>query len=963
MVPDGPLVAPAGLLALLLELCSEILCIAKKHVVESDRRGGSAFEDSAILGLKGKFDLWVDLAALKGIVAPLVQTKSGPADSHPRIALHPSRPCHSHPTGRHCSEPATPSRRPPIQKPQVPPKPPHLLGQGPEKRRKWIPPPPSRPLPATPPKPVKTPTPPGRGQEKESVKSVCLLIEKFENSRVPILGVPRRAQLRLSLSMDTALDSTEPAEMRLGTRDPGDASLADKLALSVSEKMADVTELSGFGALRIDGVSATSAGGEDGGGAGDGDGTEGSCELNDNQATEQNGNGKIPNRDSGIDSPSCNVDGEVFPNEDAIDEEDLNESVTETETELESEARAGMGMGSKRDSTQDEDSDMDEGSSGEQDGAEGPKSEQPAESSKCTESQKLLNIARELLHTEEAYVKRLHLLDQVFCTKLTEAGIPQDVITGIFSNISSIYRFHGQFLLPELKTRITDEWNSNPRIGDILQKLAPFMKMYGEYVKNFDRAMELVSMWTQRSSQFKSVVQNIQKQDVCGNLTLQHHMLEPVQRIPRYEMLLKDYLKKLPEDTLDRKDAEKALELISTAANHSNAAIRKMEKMHKLLEVYERLGGEEDIVNPANELIKEGHIKKMSAKNGTAQDRYLYLFNNMVLYCVPKLRLMGQKFSVRERIDIAGMEVQEEVKHNLPHTFAIIGKQRSLELQARNEEEKGDWIQVILATIDRHKQNSETFNKAFNSSFSRDEDQVPESPGLWSNTSMDSDGGIHERKSSRKKEQTCKGCTESFHSITKRRHHCKACGAVRAGRGGAGRGRKGQSVGNARRRRSRITRPAACAGSVSPGRGARGRRGRGPRGEPRKRAAVEKQNSLGTENCLFSSFLHVQEKGRSWTKAWVAVTKTEPLVLYLQTSGQEGRGARAIPLSGYEVSLPAEKQEMRNVFKLSHSQQTLLLSAQDCDLQTKWMEILNRASKGEPPTETPVSSAEFRKSQ
>lgn len=47
--------------------------------------------------------------------------------------------------------------------------------------------------------------------------------------------------------------------------------------------------------------------------------------------------------------------------------------------------------------------------------------------------------------------------------------------------------------------------------------------------------------------------------------------------------------------------------------------------MHKLLEVYERLGGEEDIVNPANELIKEGHIQKLSAKNGTAQDRHLIL--------------------------------------------------------------------------------------------------------------------------------------------------------------------------------------------------------------------------------------------------------------------------------------------------------------------------------------------------
>lgn len=47
---------------------------------------------------------------------------------------------------------------------------------------------------------------------------------------------------------------------------------------------------------------------------------------------------------------------------------------------------------------------------------------------------------------------------QVFCTKLTEAAIPQDVITGIFSNISSIYIFHDKFLLPELKTRITGEW-------------------------------------------------------------------------------------------------------------------------------------------------------------------------------------------------------------------------------------------------------------------------------------------------------------------------------------------------------------------------------------------------------------------------------------------------------------------------------------------------------------------------
>ncbi|XP_041656139.1 faciogenital dysplasia [Cheilinus undulatus] len=870
------------------------------------------------------------------------------------------RQCHDRPAIKPRPQSSTSPRPPTAQKPQVPPKPTHLLALGQDKKPKRIPPAPSRPLPAPPPPPKPKPgvTPPGLGAQQREAQKVGLLIERFENSKVPILGVLPRSQLHLCLRMDTASDITSCSQDTNAAKVAGDSSPVDKLALGTSERTDEVSELSRPTSALLDssdearldscaeddimhdGVSCLDIVEQE----------EGSShELLDNpDSSEQNG--KIPNRDSGIDSPSCTAEGEVFPNEDAIDEEDHYDSVTETES-----VSCCVTLGNKRDSTQDEDSDLDEGSSGEihslTDTQAGYLTDAHSEAHKCSEAQKLLNIAKELLHTEEAYVKRLNLLDQVFCTKLTEAGIPQDVITGIFSNISSIYCFHDKFLLPELKTRITGEWDSTPRIGDILQKLAPFMKMYGEYVKNFDRAMDLVNTWTQRSSQFKSVVQNIQKQDVCGNLTLQHHMLEPVQRIPRYELLLKDYLKKLPEDALDRKDAEKALELISTAANHSNAAIRKMEKMHKLLEVYERLGGEEDIVNPANELIKEGHIKKMSAKNGTAQDRYLYLFNNMLLYCVPKLRLMGQKFSVRERIDIAGMEVQENVKQNLPHTFAITGKQRSLELQARTAEEKEDWIQVILATIERHKQNSETFNKAFNSSFSREDDHVPESPGPWCNTSIDSDGErLHERKSSRKKDkekQTCKGCNETF-NFTKRKHHCKSCGAAICAK-------CSKTLDN---KTSRVC-PECFEASLS-------LENLGV-GEQKRKALPERQTSLMGENCLICGHLQVQEKGKSWTKMWVAVTKTEPLVLYIQSNGQESKGARAVPLPGFEVaaasSSAGDKSELKHAVRLSHTQQTLLLSAQDAELQAKWLDVLFKAARGETPTEASNSLTEHRKSQ
>ncbi|XP_037334134.2 faciogenital dysplasia isoform X2 [Pungitius pungitius] len=899
-------------------------------------------------------------ALLSDLPASSLQYQCGSVDflCSPRLAKKGQTPrqCHDRPAVKPRPQPSASPRPPTAQKPQVPPKPSHLLALGQDKKPKRIPPPPSRPLPAPPPPPKPKPglTPPGPGaQPQKEAQKVGLLIERFENSRVPILGVLPRSQLHLCLRMETASDATSPGGQDPAAKVAGGPSPGDKLALGASERTHEAPELSRPASAHADGsedaplddcgVARHSGGAER---------AEGSSHglLDNPDSSEQNG--KIPNRDSGIDSPSCAAEGEVFPNEDAIDEEDHYDSVTETES-----VSCCVALGNKRDSTQDEDSDLDEGSGGDvqslPDAQAGDLADAHSEAHRCSETQNLLNIAKELLHTEEAYVKRLNLLDQVFCTKLTETGIPQDVITGIFSNISSIYCFHDKFLLPELKTRITGEWDSNPRIGDILQKLAPFMKMYGEYVKNFDRAMDLVNTWTQRSSQFKSVVQNIQKQDVCGNLTLQHHMLEPVQRIPRYELLLKDYLKKLPDDALDRKDAEKAVELISTAANHSNAAIRKMEKMHKLLEVYERLGGEEDIVNPANELIKEGHIKKMSAKNGTAQDRYLYLFNNMVLYCVPKLRLMGQKFSVREKIDIAGMEVQENVKQNLPHTFAIIGKQRSLELQARTAEEKEDWIQVILATIERHKQNSETFNKAFNSSLSREDDQhPPESPGPWCNTSIDSDGErLHERKSSRKKEkekQTCKGCNESF-NFTKRKHHCKSCGASICAK-----------CSRNLDKTSRVC-PECFEASAS----------LEALGEQKRKAAPERQASLTGDNCLLCGHLQLQEKGKSWSKMWGAVTKAEPLVLYLQSSGQDSRGARQVPLAGFEVSAappaPAggEKPEVRHAFCLSHHQQTLLLSAPDAELQAKWVEVLSNAAAaaGEAPAGAPTSATENRKSQ
>lgn len=202
--------------------------------------------------------------------------------------------------------------------------------------------------------------------------SFLVFLEKCECAfcfpRVPILGLLPRSQLHLCLRMDSASDISCGQDATAKVAGDSSSSPVDKLALGSSERTDEVSDLPCLATMRIDGsddAALDDLHAEDDithgiSCLGDVEREEGSShELLDNpDSSEQNG--KIPNRDSGIDSPSCTAEGEVFPNEDAIDEEDHYDSVTETES-----VSYCVTLGNKRDSTQDEDSDLDEGSSGE----------------------------------------------------------------------------------------------------------------------------------------------------------------------------------------------------------------------------------------------------------------------------------------------------------------------------------------------------------------------------------------------------------------------------------------------------------------------------------------------------------------------------------------------------------------------------------------------------------------------
>ena len=76
-------------------------------------------------------------------------------------------------------------------------------------------------------------------------------------------------------------------------------------------------------------------------------------------------------------------------------------------------------------------------------------------------------------------------------------------------HITWLWRFHFSaymcFIILFINFRIGE-----PCIGGVMRKFAPFLKLYSEYVKNFDCAMETMTYWLDKCPRFLQIVKDIQ---------------------------------------------------------------------------------------------------------------------------------------------------------------------------------------------------------------------------------------------------------------------------------------------------------------------------------------------------------------------------------------------------------------------------------------------------------------------
>ncbi|XP_026277947.2 FYVE, RhoGEF and PH domain-containing protein 4 [Frankliniella occidentalis] len=567
---------------------------------------------------------------------------------------------------------------------------------------------------------------------------------------------------------------------------------------------------------------------------------------------------------------------------------------------------------------------------------------------------RLFRLANELLMTERSYVAVLNLIDQVFHFRVDQENrahhmFPQETVPQMFSNIKSIYKFHNDHLLPQLEERM-GKWDMDPRIGDIMKTSAPFLKLYSEYVKNFDSAMSLINAMQAKNARFAAIMHEIHQMPECGNLTLTHHMLSPIQRIPRYELLLKDYLKKLSDDSNDRGDTEKALHLVSLAANHANEAMKKISQFQQLLEIQENISGAVDLVSPTRELLKEGKVHKISARSTDHQERYLFLFSDVLLLCSPRLIsnrvISGPTYRLRVKFDIESLQVLEGDNIETENTFYIRDQSccKTVELYTHTSKEKEVWLDALFRAMD------ELYRRKSSLRISPESDstngcvlgQSDDSPVTAPDVDLGKRAPTLKRMDSAR---LCKDCEGSF-GVMRRKHHCHACGLVVCGKC-SGHKMPLQFEGNKMCRvcqscyKILIQRSAPNSPEISAS--------NSPAAFSRGKGVLEVPANAP---CVLSGYMQLKTS-KSWVSRWFALHSD--FVLYSFRSHSDKRAMTATPVPGFTVLLVLDNKGepesgKEKTFKMYHKRKTYYFQTSAKEDTMRWVHALEMASHAELPS-------------
>uniref|UniRef100_A0A4W3IV44 Uncharacterized protein n=1 Tax=Callorhinchus milii TaxID=7868 RepID=A0A4W3IV44_CALMI len=178
-------------------------------------------------------------------------------------------------------------------------------------------------------------------------------------------------------------------------------------------------------------------------------------------------------------------------------------------------------------------------------------------------STKLQRIMEEMLITERKYVRSLGYIIAHYFPEMERPDLPQDLRgqrATIFGNLEKLHDFHSQYFLKELEACVQDPIS----VGHSFLRYEEQFALYALYSKNKPQSDFLLS--SHGNTFFRS-----KQLELGDKMDLASYLLKPIQRISKYNLLLKDMIKECgTAQSQERKELLVAHEIVRFQLRHGN---------------------------------------------------------------------------------------------------------------------------------------------------------------------------------------------------------------------------------------------------------------------------------------------------------------------------------------------------------------------------------------------------------
>lgn len=232
----------------------------------------------------------------------------------------------------------------------------------------------------------------------------------------------------------------------------------------------------------------------------------------------------------------------------------------------------------------------------------------------------------EILTSEKSYIAQLDKLVNFFVNPLKNLNlIDMGSHTALFGQLELIHNINN-----ELMTRLEVDLDD---VANAFLRLAPFFKIYSVYAFDYKNSLILLQNLTTKNAPFKSFLEKTESHPEVQQ-KLNSLLITPIQRVPRYRLLLQQVLLYTSPSDSDYKIIQESIKQIELAINHINSVVEDQENIQKMLNVQNSLTGRIPNImkSVSRKFIKEGILFKYSA-NGTMLKRYCVLFSDIFMYC------------------------------------------------------------------------------------------------------------------------------------------------------------------------------------------------------------------------------------------------------------------------------------------------------------------------------------------